>query len=229
MNERIIECRYCDRKITFKTSANFNVFCPNCKRELLLECEYGFGPVTPCNIWIGEELFATVKEKNLRYYMEMESKKETIELKESYLEALYEAGKIVVEKIAPYFSQKTNEIKISKQGGSLCFYGDWFGRPYDNYHRIKKYSYLGDILEVIFEEGERLIVIKPFGIINTEKELRIESAQEIRWIWYESGKNSLLLEKKRVYSIVDGKIYRNSKNETSCCITNQPNCAVLMV
>ena len=45
-----------------------------------------------------------------------------------------------------------------KQGGSLCFYGDWFGRPFDNYHEIKEYSYSDDVLEIVFETSYGLII-----------------------------------------------------------------------
>lgn len=93
-----IECKYCDTKITYQPSANFIVFCPKCKRNVFLECEYGYGPVTPCDILLGDEKIGTVNvnEKH-KYYLDYKSEK--IMLDKTYLEALHEASEIVKESL----------------------------------------------------------------------------------------------------------------------------------
>ena len=78
-------------------------------------------------------------------------------------------------------------IQILTKGGSLCFYGEWFGRPYDNYHKIIHTSYDGEILEIIFDQQERLLVYKPENITSTEKELKIAKAQKVKWIYIPYG------------------------------------------
>lgn len=100
-----IECKYCDTKISYKKSANFIVFCPNCKRDICLECEYGYGPVTPCPILLGNEKIGTVNvDENNKYFLEYGFEK--IMLNESYLDALREATEIVKEKISSYKKTK---------------------------------------------------------------------------------------------------------------------------
>lgn len=88
------KCRHCGQEITYEISANFIVFCPHCKKYVFLICEYGFGPVVPCRILLGEEEIAEVTYEDgsggtYRY----DSEKLDIHrvLDKSYLEALMEA------------------------------------------------------------------------------------------------------------------------------------------
>jgi hypothetical protein len=59
-----------------------------------LECEYGYGPVTPCIILLGDEIIGTINvgDRNI-YYLGYQSQK--IMLKKTYLEALYEAVDLI--------------------------------------------------------------------------------------------------------------------------------------
>ena len=36
-------------------------FCPHCKKHDITECEYGYGAVTPCRIYLGEKTIGEVK------------------------------------------------------------------------------------------------------------------------------------------------------------------------
>ncbi len=154
MSIQIIECRYCDCNVSYTPRTNFILFCPECKREIYLECEYGYGPVTPCSVLLGGDSMGTVTVNNKdEYSLKMESDGKQIKLRGCYLEALHEASNIVKSILRPMTKNEgTNSFKIKKQGGSLCFYGDWFGRPGDNFHRIKHYFYQDDVLEIIFDE-----------------------------------------------------------------------------
>lgn len=192
--------------------ANFIVFCPECKREIYLECEYGYGPVTPCSILLGEDSIGTVIVNNKNeYLLKIESNGKQIILRESYLEALNEASKIMKSILTKKMkNEDSNTFKIKTQGGSLCFYGDWFGKPYDNFHRIKYYNFQDDVLEIVFDEWERLIVFEPLGITNTEKEFSINQAKMIKWSWYSFG--SLEKEMNKIsYELTDDKVHKDSK------------------
>lgn len=210
MNKQEIECKYCDSKISYIPSANFIVFCPQCKQEIFLECEYGFGPVTPCQILLGEKLLATVKTNNRKYILEMESDRKQIKLKGKYMNALDEASGIVKKILTSDRKCSVKPISIKKLSGSICFYGDWFERPYDNHHKIKGYSYVNDVLEIVFEHWEHLIVIEPSGIINTEKEFSISSAKVVKWSWYPYGSTQKEINKIS-YSVIDNQVCKVSK------------------
>lgn len=212
MSIQIIECKYCDYKVSYMPRANFIVFCPECKREIYLECEYGYGPVTPCSILLGEDSMGTVtvNSKN-EYSLEIESDGKQIKLRESYLEALHEASNIVKSILRPNTrNMDSDSLKIKKQGGSLCFYGDWFGRPGDNFHRIKHYFYQDDVLEIVFDEWERLMVFEPLGITNTEKEFSISQSRMVKWSWYPYGSSEKEM-KKISYELSDGRVHKSGR------------------
>ncbi len=219
-----IECIYCDTKISYQLSANFIVFCPKCKRYVFAECEYGYGPVTPCNILLGDRKIGTVDEGRDGYYLEYESEK--IMLEKRYLEALQEASEIVKEKMHLYKRKKESELfEIKKNGGSICFYGDWFGKPGDNFHKIKEYSFDGEILVIIFNSGERLIVLEPSVVNNSETEFSIGNAKRVKWSWYPYGGAEKEMEKIS-YELRDGKVYKISKYGEQIIERKEPYFAV---
>lgn len=72
--------------------------------------------------------------------------------------------------------------------GSLCMYGEWFGRPFDNQHRIVDVTVEDDdILVMSFSEGEALRVWSPERVTADRFELRIDHARRVRWDWYSYG------------------------------------------
>ncbi len=79
-------------------------------------------------------------------------------------------------------------MNILKKGGCLRFWGVWFGRPYDNFHRPVSTEHNGGVLTIRFDNGERLTVYKPSGIVNEQNDFHIESAEKIVWEWYYYGK-----------------------------------------
>jgi hypothetical protein len=72
--------------------------------------------------------------------------------------------------------------------GTLRFWGNWFGRPYDNYHEIVDCSADGDILCVRFNDGEVLWVFSPRGASIDESTFRIQGASRVRWEWFFYGR-----------------------------------------
>jgi len=71
--------------------------------------------------------------------------------------------------------------------GSLCIWGDWFGKPYDNGHRVVRAQAEGHEVTITFNDGETLQVWHPRGIELGPGGLRILSAQRVRWEWFLYG------------------------------------------
>ena len=69
-------------------------YCPGCLKRNELSCEYGYGAVTPCYIYCGSELIGRVIDSS-EYYLRSEKFKLNLKLKETYLNALYEADGII--------------------------------------------------------------------------------------------------------------------------------------
>lgn len=111
-------------------------------------------------------------------------------------------------------------MKVSKKG-SLCFWGEWFGRPYDNIHVVEKCIYDEElnILTLLFKQHEECIIINPSGIINTDETFQIDKADHIIWKWYVYGKpitkeNIRQIEYKNTN---EGLFFINTNmNSTSC-------------
>ena len=188
------------------------MFCPGCKREIYIECEYEYGPVTPCSILLGEDSIGTVTENDRnKYLLEIASNGRRIKLRKSYLDALHEVSNVMKGILRPKVrNEESNSFKILKAGGSLCFYGDWFGRPWDNYHTIKCYFYKDDVLEIGFDEGECLMVFEPLGMTNTEKEFSIRQSKMVQWSWYPYGAPKRELN-KILYELRDGRVHKISR------------------
>ena len=75
-----------------------------------------------------------------------------------------------------------------RESGSLCVYGDFFGRPYDNSHTA-----IAAVLDpegcalIGFDDHETLRVWDPEGIHIGAGEFRVERASKVRWEWYSYG------------------------------------------
>ena len=144
------------------------------------------------------------------------------------MEALHEASNIMKDILRPRTGNKASDsFQIKKQGGSLCFYGDWFGRPGDNFHRIKHYSYQDDVLELVFDEWERLIVFEPLGITNTEKEFSINQSKMVKWSWYSYGGSEKKMNKVS-YELRDGRIHKISRYGEQILERKAPYFSVLL-
>lgn len=201
-----LECVYCNTKFSVQIRANFTVICPCCNRNIYLECEYGFGPVTPCQIYWGENIVGIVESERQHYYLKMCGKK--IYLRNTYLDAIPEAEEIAKRRLN--ISRLSKNIQIVTKGGSLCFYGDWFGRPYDNYHKIIKTNYDGEILEINFDQWERLLIYEPEDIISTKQELIIAKAQKVKWLYIPYG-TSAVKYKTITYTLEEGILSKETE------------------
>ena len=79
-------------------------------------------------------------------------------------------------------------MNILKNGGTLRFWGEWFGRPMDNFHRPVSAELEERVLTIRFSDGEKCTVCEPAGIVNKPNDFHIESASKIVWEWYSFGK-----------------------------------------
>lgn len=120
------------------------------------------------------------------------------------------------------------EFQISVTGGSLCFYGDWFGRPCDNYHKIQNYTYENDILCICFDEGEVLRVISPRNIINEENMFAITNAAKVEWIHHLYSDTIKENNRANCYELVDGKVLKTTKYGSMTIKREEPYYAVML-
>lgn len=81
----------------------------------------------------------------------------------------------------------------SLKTGTLRFWGEWFGRPMDNCHKISKVQFNPHdyILTITFNEGETLTIWNPEGIFSDSHEFYIRCAIKIRWEWFGYGQNKI--------------------------------------
>ena len=128
------------------------------------------------------------------------------------------------------------ELQID--GGSLRIWGEWFGRPYDNFHRIKSVRWERDEIVINFDQCESLYISNPSKIVNEEKQLLISDASKVLWVWYDYGKDQtydnmyvrqyrkdkdgiiLRAEGKRRDVKNDDGIAYQAKGENAVCIVN---------
>ena len=81
----------------------------------------------------------------------------------------------------------TNALPNVKSG-TLRFWGQGFGRPYDNIHTLVSCDATDDCLRLRFDLGEVLAVWNPVGVEINATEFRIRCAVAVRWTWYYYGR-----------------------------------------
>ncbi|MDL2235683.1 GNAT family N-acetyltransferase [Christensenellaceae bacterium OttesenSCG-928-L17] len=91
------KCKECGCRIDYTPHANFILFCPACRQHAYLECEYGYGPVVPCRIFLGEEEIGLVTKEEAHHCLQTIYHSEKTKLTSTYLEALEEAIAIVTD------------------------------------------------------------------------------------------------------------------------------------
>jgi hypothetical protein len=98
------------------------------------------------------------------------------------------------------FSSKYQGVYNLKKGGSLCFWGHWFGRPYDNFHEIisVEFETNTDLLILKFSEMEVLTITNPGNISEFLNRIEIQTADRVHWQWFDYGKEKTM---KNLYTI----------------------------
>jgi hypothetical protein len=74
------------------------------------------------------------------------------------------------------------------KAGTLRFWGEWFGRPYDNIHQIVDCDAQHEVLHIQFNEGESLYLWSPQQAELDHRMFRIQSAARVRWEWFAYGR-----------------------------------------
>ena len=90
-------------------------------------------------------------------------------------------------------ADQINRALPSVKTGSLCVYGDFFGRPYDNMHSVlsARTSSSEDSLILDFDQGETLEVWEPQSALITPTAFAITAASRVRWTWFYYGRSQL--------------------------------------
>lgn len=131
-------------------------------------------------------------------------------------------SKTLLEKVKCQMAKRfIDEIKI--KGGGIQIWGEWFGRPHDNFHVIKSAQWKLDEIILHFEEGESLYVQNPSVITNDEKSFIVDTASKILWVWYSYGKEHTYehLYVREYIKNIDGVILRVEGKRKD--ITKQPD------
>lgn len=82
-----------------------------------------------------------------------------------------------------------DNYEIVTKEGMMRLYEEWFGRPYDNFHKINHATYDNDCLSVYFESKEVLIIYHPIGIANQEHCFEVKQTAKVIWIYTPYGKD----------------------------------------
>lgn len=84
------------------------------------------------------------------------------------------------------FLKGHNSSSRSFEGGSLCIWGNWFGRPMDNFHKLDAVSFDKELnkLTLTFDNKERLTVWNAENITDTKGHFQIDKADKVLWEWY---------------------------------------------
>lgn len=93
---------------------------------------------------------------------------------------------LTVTEFMDKYQSKQGKVK----GGSLCFYGHWFGRPLDNWHQLEMLTFdkTKNVLTLKFHENGILTLFNPKDISESPSILTIQSADKIYWEWFSYGK-----------------------------------------
>lgn len=101
------------------------------------------------------------------------------------------------------------------RNGSLKFWGDWFGRPYDNFHTVIRATVSEDnVLTILFDQGEVVEISKPTKIISEKDKFYIPDASNIRFSWYYYGRDRIAqnLNYLEYSSQPNGSVIRKDQN-----------------
>ena len=72
--------------------------------------------------------------------------------------------------------------------GTLRFWGNWFGRPYDNIHTLLTCEADQNVLRMSFNEGESLSVWAPSELTLDDSTFQISDAERVLWEWFAYGR-----------------------------------------
>jgi hypothetical protein len=100
------------------------------------------------------------------------------------------------------------------KGGTLRIWGDWFGRPHDNIHRIKHAAADAQAVTMTFDKGETLTVWRPVGYEIGGARFRILAADRVRWEWVRYGATESEAARSFLDYVCQGPVIRGESNVT---------------
>jgi hypothetical protein len=109
------------------------------------------------------------------------------------------------------------------KAGALCFWGEWFGRPYDNIHQIVSCEVEGEVLKLHFNEDETLFVWSPHRLKADQKTFRISGAAKVRWEWFYYGLPKIEINRYFMEFVKDGNAITATTNVNWYTPSLQPN------
>lgn len=60
----ISKCNNCNKEFEHGISGNMILFCPFCRKSAGSISDYGFGPIVPCDIYLGNKIIASMPSMN---------------------------------------------------------------------------------------------------------------------------------------------------------------------
>jgi len=157
------------------------------------------------SVWIGIKIFKKVQIVGpLEFMTTVHASPELDNLK---LDSNSDTKERQPEELVSLIENDENLFK----GGTIRIFGDWFGKPYDNYHKIDNAEYDNDkkVLILNFGDKERLEIYNPCHIFEVSTFLKIVKADRVRLNWYYFGKEK---KKENLYFI--DYLIKNKKIET---------------
>jgi len=89
--------------------------------------------------------------------------------------------------LARIIAEKINLSLPKIKSGTLRFYGEWFGRPMDNYHQIIKANNQKNLLIIHFDNNEILHINAPSDFKISQETFTIKKSKGLIWQWYLYG------------------------------------------
>ncbi len=146
------------------------------------------------SLWLGVKIFKQVQKVGSIEFLT--AARASPDLDNLVLTEDSETKKRNPEELEELLKSKNNLFK----GGTIRIYGDWFGKPHDNYHSIESADFDRELnrLTLKFKEGERLEIHNPNQIFESLTFLKILTADRVRLTWFYYGKTQ---EKENQYFI----------------------------
>jgi hypothetical protein len=113
---------------------------------------------------------------------------------------LFHKSKPEPEDVAKFVREHAAQIN-----GSLCVFGDWFGRPMDNWHKLVSHEAKEGYIRLAFDEGETLEVWDAAGARMEGKSFIIQRASRVRWEWFYYGRPKLPENRFFIEHVVSGE------------------------
>ena len=88
------KCNYCAKDFSHGISENMIIYCPYCKKCTGSISDYGFGPIVPCDVYLGDKIIASMPSMNELVSVEFGIKK-VLSGTYANLEIYQEAEKII--------------------------------------------------------------------------------------------------------------------------------------